>query len=233
MANALQSNKKGVPQDARFINKTCFTNTLIKKASAMTVSPVLRMSYILAGIAMGIIVVVLRYLQVTDNTVTIMVLLVGLLIVWQGYHLPMENARRIISQLGAPDDDRRTRTMFATKQHFGIVLSDNTTYTFKWDDFDAWAAAPDCITLSLARRALLIALDPECFTKGNASAFLEFVKEHIVSRKEGSFAAWARRSCYQLDNWKFVKAKALQEEAEKKAAKKAARKASKNARKKN
>lgn len=227
MATVQKPTKKGVPQDARFINKTTFTNTFIKKASAMTVSSVLRMCYMMFGVAMGLVVVVLRSLVLVDNIVTLLVLLMGLLMVWQGYRLPMENARRIISQLGPPDDERRVRTMFATNQVFGIVLDENSTYTFDWRSFDAWAAAPDCITLSLTKQALLIALDPERFEKGDAKDFLAFIQEKIISKPDSAFVRWTRKACYKLDNWKYVKAKALQEEAEKKAAKKEAKRAKK------
>lgn len=215
--------KNGVPEGASFINHTTFTNALIKRASAMTVSTVLRVCYILFGVAMGLVVFVLRYLLLVDNLVTILVVCLGLMLVWQGYRLPIENARRIIAQLGDADDELRKRTMFATNKMFGIVLHDDSTFTFTWDKFNGWSANDDCITLSLRGQAVLIALDANGFVKGDKEGFLELLEKKIVPKKDNAFVAWTKRVCFKLDNWKDVKAKALKEEAEKKEAKQAAK----------
>lgn len=219
--------KDGVPEGASFINHTTFTNDLVKKASAMTVSSVLRVCYLIFGVAMGLVVFALRFLLLVDNLVTILIVVLGLMMVWQGYRLPIENARRIIAQLGKPDNEKRTRTMFATNSAFGIVLHDDTTFTFTWDKFNGWDATPKCITLSLAGQAVLIALDANGFAEGTAQDFLELLRKKIVPKENNAFVAWTKRVCYTLDNWKDIRAQAIQEEAEKKAKERAAKKAKK------
>lgn len=170
-------------------------------------------------------------LLLIDNLVTILVVAFGLMMVWQGYRLPIENARRIIAQLGDADDarDLRKRTMFATNKMFGIVLHDDSTFTFTWDKFNGWNANDECITLSLRGQAVLIALDANGFVKGDKQGFLELLEKKIVPKKDNAFVAWTKRVCFKLDNWKDVKAKALKEEAKKKEAKQAAKEAKKEA----
>lgn len=223
--------KNGVPEGASFINHTTFTNALIKRASAMTVSTVLRVCYILFGVTVGLVAFVLRSLLLIDNLVTILVVAFGLMMVWQGYRLPIENARRIIAQLGDADDapDLRKRTMFATNKMFGIVLHDDSTFTFTWDKFNGWDTNDECITLSLRGQAVLIALDANGFVKGDKQGFLELLEKKIVPKQDNAFVAWTKRVCFKLDNWKDVKAKALKEEAKKKEAKQAAKEAKKEA----
>lgn len=219
---------RGVPADALFVNRTELTNDLIKQGCALTVSSVLRVLYFGFGILMGIAAIVARVFFDASTLVTVLVLLLGLMTVWQGSRLPMESARAMISQLMKAGDQARDRVTFATQEQFGVVLPSGKVQAFPWSSFSRALATHEMTCLTVEKPSVLFVLDNDGFLRGTPGEFAVFLADHVRSAPRTGFVAWCDRVCSTLDNWKLVQAR----QREKDAAKKAAKEAKKAARKK-
>ena len=224
----------GVPSDALFVNRTELTNAIVKKGCSITVSSVLRVLYFAIGILMGIAAVVGRVFFGVDTLITVLVLLLGLMTVWQGSRLPMESARSMISQLMKAEKqnpEARIRVTFATEQAFGVVMPDGTARTFPWGDFSRAVATMDVMCLTTAQQSVLFILDNKGFLRGTPGDFAVFLAEHIAPEDRNGFQKWCDKTCRTLDNWSSIQQQKKAEQDEAKAAKKAAKEAAKAAKK--
>lgn len=212
-----------IPQDALFINTTVLSNAIIKKGCALTVSSVLRMVYFMFGIALGVCALIFRLAFHISTIAFILVLLLGLITIWQGARLPLESARAMIARFQKEGEEARTRICFATEKYFGVIMG-NKPLTFSWSQFKIAVASQEITCLVLHQNSVLFILDNEGFSKGTASEFQAFLAQHITTPKRSKFVRWCDTQVYKLDNWKLIQAAYKQEQAQKKAAKKAAKK---------
>lgn len=209
----------GVPAGALFINRTDLTNTQVKEACRYTVSSVLRMTYFLFGIALGVFAIVWRVAFDADTLATVLVLLVGLMTVWQGSRLPMESARRMISQLDKAGQDSRKRTYFATETEFGVVLADGQARTFPWSAFGRAVVTQKVACLTLTGQSVLLVVAMDGFTKGEPAEFVRFLAEHVNEAPRNAVTRLCEKACRTLDDWGSVQAAQREKDAAKKAAK--------------
>lgn len=224
----------GVPANALYANRTELTNDIVKKGCGITVSSVLRILYFGIGILMGIAAIVCRVFFHVDTLITVLVLLLGLMTVWQGSRLPMESARSMISQLMKAEKqnpEARTRVTFATETEFGVVLPDGKVRTYPWKDFSRAIGTMDVTCLTTTQQSVLFILDNKGFLRGTPGEFAVFLKEHVKEPARSGFQTWCEKVCHTLDNWGTVQAKIKEEDAAKKAAKQAKKDAKKAARK--
>lgn len=211
----------GVPADALFVNKTSLTNAQVKEACRLTVSPTLRVFYFACGILLGVAAVLARVFWHISGLTTALVLLVGLMTVWQGNRLPLDNARRMIAALDRTGEDARERLTFATEKELGVILSDGTRRTFAWSEFGRAVATPTIICLTLTKGSLIFMLDTQGFTKGDAAGFIQFLATHVSEPPRNAVARACGKICSTLDSWGTVQAAQRERDAAKKQARQA------------
>lgn len=214
-----------VPRDASFVIRTELTNPIVKAGCAMTVSSVMRVLYFLFGILLGVGAIVYRVFFDGDTLATILVLVLGLMTVWQGNRLPLENARNVIAQLHKQGEENRKRTYYATERGMGVITSSGEVQEIPWAQFTRFAGNQKVAALADARGGTLVIMDMEGFTKGNLQGFLAFIGDHVTERPRNKVQQVCDKMCATLDSWALIQAKYRKEQAEKKAAKQAAKNA--------
>lgn len=210
---------RGVPADALFINETELTNPLIKAGCAMTVSSVMRLFYLVAGVVLGVAAILFRIFMDVDVLSTVLVLVLGLMLVWQGNRLPMESAARMIRQVSKAGDDARHRVYFATETEFGVVLADGTVHRFPWAELGTFAGNPQVMAITLRNRSILFCLSMTGFTKGQPGDFVVFLNEHMLPVRRNAIQRLADRVFHTLDDWALINADEIAAQKAKKDAK--------------
>ena len=208
----------GVPKDALFVNKTNLTNAQVKEACRLTVSSTLRVFYFACGILLGVAAVLARVFWHISGLTCALVLLVGLMTVWQGNRLPLDNARRMIAALDRNGEASRERLTFATEKQLGVILSDGTRRTFAWSEFSRAVATPSLVCLTLAKGSLIFMLDTQGFTKGDAAGFIQFLATHVIEPPRNAVARACDKICSTLDSWGTIQAAQKERDAAKKQA---------------
>lgn len=208
----------GVPAGSLFVNETALTNDQVKEACKLTVSPTLRVFYFGCGILIGVAAVLARIFWHISGLTCALVLLVGLMTVWQGNRLPLDNARRMIAALDRAGEAARRRTTYATEKELGVILSDGTRRTFEWGEFSRAVATPRLICLTLAKGSLIFMLDTQGFTKGDAAGFIQFLAAHVSEPPRNAVARACDKICSTLDSWSTVQAAQKERDAAKKQA---------------
>lgn len=214
----MAQNTRITEKNADFINHTTLSNSIIKKGCGLTVSPALRMVYLLAGIAIGISAVVFRICFGTPTLATILVLLLGLIIVWQGTRLPMESARAMISHLMKLGDEARERTYYANADGLTVVAT-TKPFNFRWVQVRLAVASQEITCLVMKDGDLLFIMDNDGFSKGTAKEFQSLLAAKVESPKQNWFSRWATHTVTRLDNWRLVQLAYKQEQEQKKAVK--------------
>lgn len=220
--------KKDIMSSSIFVNETKLNNNLIKRGCALTVSSVTRMLYIIIGCVLGILAIVARVFMDATTLAAALVLILGFMLVWQGTRLHMDSARSMIAQLNKVDDAARKRVLFANEQGFGVLINGEPR-RFNWDEVKLAVASKEITCLVLYKNSILFIWDNAGFVKGTPEEFLEFLAEHVHSPQRGRFAKWCDKTVYKLDNWKYYRQVAQQQEAARKAERKAAREAARSA----
>lgn len=233
MARSKQSKQRkaaplptGVPTDASFVNETHLTNDMVKEGCRLTTSAVLRLVYFAFGIALGVFALVWRLAFGADTLAFVLVLLVGLMTVWQGSRLPMESARRMISQLDKAGEASRDRVFYATEEGLGVKVGDGAFKVFPWRAFNRAVATPTVCCLTMAGQSALVIVAMDGFVRGGNAEFVHFVGSHVVEPDRGAFVRWCEKVCRTLDGWGSVQAA----QRERDAAKREARRQKKQAR---
>ena len=211
----------GVPAGSLFVNETTLTNDQVKEACRLTVSPTLRVFYFGCGILIGVAAVLARVFWHISGLTCALVLLVGLMTVWQGNRLPLDNARRMIAALDRAGEAARQRTTYATEKEMGVILSDGTRRTFGWSEFSRAVATSRLICLTLAKGSLIFMLDTQGFTKGDAAGFIQFLATHVSEPPRIAVARACDKICSTLDSWSTVQAAQKERDAAKKQARQA------------
>ncbi len=211
----------GVPAGSLFVDETTLTNDQVKEACRLTVSPTLRVFYFGCGILIGVAAVLARVFWHISGLTCALVLLVGLMTVWQGNRLPLDNARRMIAALDRAGEKARQRTTYATEKELGVILSDGTRRTFGWSEFSRAVATPRLICLTLAKGSLIFMLDTQGFTKGDAAGFIQFLATHVSEPPRNAVARACDKICSTLDSWSTVQAAQKERDAAKKQARQA------------
>ncbi len=208
----------GVPTDALFVNETRLTNSMVKEGCRLTTSAVLRIVYFALGIGLGIFAVVWRAFFGADTLAFILVLLVGLMTVWQGSRLPMESARRMIAQLDKVGDSSRDRVFYATEEGLGVKIGDGAARVFPWSAFSRAVATTSVCCLTIGGQSALVVMDMNGFVRGSNAEFVHFVATHVTEPEQNAFVRGCERICRTLDGWSGVQAAQREKDAAKKAA---------------
>lgn len=190
-----------IPATALFVNFTVLTNKLIKEGCSITVSSVMRMTYLFLGVLIGVSAIVFRILFEIPTLAVVLVLLVGLITVWQGSHLPAESARAIISRLNKGDGSERERYLWADDTGVGVYVK-GASRTFEWDAVKLAVATEKVTCLVLKANSVLLVLDNEGFLKGTVHGFQDLLAAHVTKSEKNAFVAWCDKTVYRLDHWK-------------------------------
>jgi hypothetical protein len=194
-----------VPKDATFVNTTELTNKLLIAGCAMATPSLLRLGYVAAGIAIGIAAIIARFTVHINNLTLVLVLLMGLMIVWQGNRLPMEAARKLSLELDRAGEGARTRTCYASDQGFGYITPAGQAHTLPWSAFSGYKGNAQVILLTLGEGRGIFTLDTSGFSKGQAGDFVALLHQHIPVKEQSKLEKWADTACYTLDNWNRLK----------------------------
>jgi hypothetical protein len=217
-----------VPADAIFVIRTKLDPKTLRAAAAMGTSSVMRLFYMVCGIAVGIAAMVCRFTLHTSTLTTVLVLLMALMIIWQGNRLPLENARRMSLELEKASKqygvDATDRVCFATARSFGCLMPNGSIKLWDWNEFDTYKGNFGLMILGLKGKGeASFVLDMQGFLKGQPGNFLSFLSTHIAAKKQNKFEQTADKICYTLDNWTQIQKKDKEAKDAEKAAKKAAK----------
>lgn len=210
---------QGVPDDAPFVNRTDTTDAVIKAGCTMACPNSMRLVYLLVGIALGIAAVVARMVLHVDILSTVLVLILGLLMVWQARRLPLLNAGRMIRQVGRGGDQARQRTYFADEEGFCVVLGDGTVRSFPWDQMGTFMGNQKVMAITLRSQSVLFCLSMDGFIRGTGPEFAHYLQNHLPPLHKGAFQRLADRVFHVIDDWSVINADDLQAQRDRKQAK--------------
>ena len=221
---------RGVPADAIFCNVTELTNKYIRQGCSLTVSPVMRMVYLIMGVGIGVAAVLGRIFAGTSTLLLILMLVLGFSFVWQSMHLGMDPARQMMKQYTKAGDGSRHHVYFATAKDFGVVLFNGTIRQFPWSMVDTFSGTKDAFALTLKGNPIVFILDSQGFIRGTAEDFVRFSFESIEPEPKSAFYNFSAKTFRTLDNWSVVKAEARAAEIQRKEQRKAEKLARRQAR---
>ncbi|MCI1665916.1 MAG: hypothetical protein LKI25_06075 [Atopobiaceae bacterium] len=160
----------GVPSDARYVNITELSDTVLEHAARLTVRKGLRVAYLVSGIALGLGAAVYRVAFDGGLFVCACLILLAAILITKQSRLVSDVVSRNSHELATSGERSRTRTTFFTADSVGVLLPGGAR-TFPYSSFEKVLSDDLILVLVLKDSQGAFPLERSGFVRGSQKDF--------------------------------------------------------------